>query len=166
MRETSRKPGRPCQTLPYQTLPPLGEQLEFMRLLWAVDHGLQTRSKQMTVRLGITGPQRLVLRIVGRFPGISAGQLSRILHLDPSTLTGILRRMDRAGLLTRQRDPRDGRRVMLSPSAAGRRLDVVTPGTIEAVMREVLRRLPQRKLDATREVLAAIAAALVEEAGR
>lgn len=161
MRETSRKPGRPCQTLP-----PLGGQLEFMRLLWAVDHGLQTRSKQMTVQLGITGPQRLVLRIVGRFPGISAGQLSRILHLDPSTLTGILRRMDRAGLLTRRRDPRDGRRVLLCPSAAGRRLDVVTPGTIEAVMREVLGRLPQRKLDATREVLAAIAAALVEEAGR
>ena len=63
-----------------------------MRLLWAVDHGLQTRSKRMAVGLGITGPQRLVLRIVGRFPGISAGQLSRILHLDPSTLTGILRR--------------------------------------------------------------------------
>jgi DNA-binding MarR family transcriptional regulator len=136
-----------------------------MRLLWAVDHGLQTLSKQMTVRLGITGPQRLVLRIVGRFPGISAGQLSRILHLDPSTLTGILRRMDRAGLLTRRRDPRDRRRVMLGPSATGRRLDVVSPGTIEAVMRDVLARLPRRKLDATREVLAAIAAALVEEAG-
>jgi DNA-binding MarR family transcriptional regulator len=145
-------------------LPSLGEQLEFMRLVWAIDHGLQTRSKRMTLRLGITGPQRLVLRIVGRFPGISAGQLSRILHLDPSTLTGIVRRMEHAGLLTRRRDPRDGRRVMLGLSAAGRRLDVMTPGTIEAVMRDVLGRFPRRKLDAAREVLAAIADALGERA--
>jgi DNA-binding MarR family transcriptional regulator len=144
-------------------LPSLGEQLEFMRLLWAIDHGLQTRSKRMTVRVGVTGPQRLVLRIVGRFPGVSAAQLSRVLHLDPSTLTGILRRMEQAGLMTRRRDPRDGRRVMLGLSAAGRRLDVVTPGTIEAVMGDVLGRLPRRKLDATREVLTAIADALGQE---
>ena len=76
-------------------MPPLGEQLEFMRLLWAIDHGLQTRSKRMAAALGVTGPQRLVIRIVGRFPGVSAGQLARILHLDPSTLTGILRRLER-----------------------------------------------------------------------
>jgi MarR family transcriptional regulator, organic hydroperoxide resistance regulator len=158
VREASRTPERPGRALP-----PLGEQLEFMRLLWAIDHGLQTRSKRMTAQLGVTGPQRLVLRIVGRFPGISAGQLSRILHLDPSTLTGILRRMEHAGLLTRRRDPRDGRRVVLGLSIAGRRLDVMTAGTIEAVMRDVLGRLPRRKLDATREVLAAIADALGEE---
>jgi DNA-binding MarR family transcriptional regulator len=134
-----------------------------MKLLWAIDHGLQTRSKRMASRLGITGPQRLVLRIVGRFPGVSAGQLSRILHLDPSTLTGVLRRLERSGLVARRRDPRDGRRVMLGLSAAGRRLNVSTPGTIESVMREVLRKLPRRKMEVTREVLAAIATALAEE---
>ena len=52
---------------------------------------------------------------------------------------------------------------MLGLTAAGRRLDVVAPGTIEAVMRDVLEKLPRRKLDATREVLAAIAGALGEE---
>jgi DNA-binding MarR family transcriptional regulator len=134
-----------------------------MKLLWAIDHGLQTRSKRMASRLGITGPQRLVLRIVGRFPGVSAGQLSRILHLDPSTLTGVLRRLERSGLVARRRDPRDGRRVMLGLSAAGRRLNVSTPGTIESVMREVLGKLPRRKIEMTREVLATIATALAEE---
>ena len=74
-----------------------------MRLLWAVDHGLQRRSKRMAATLGVTGPQRLVIRIVGRFPGISAGRLASILHLHPSTLTGILRRLERGGC------SRDGR---------------------------------------------------------
>lgn len=136
---------------------PLGEQLEFMRLLWAIDHRLQTHSKKMASTLGVTGPQRLVIRIVGRFPGVSAGQLAWTLHLDPSTLTGILRRLERAGLLTRRRDPRDRRRAVLGLSAAGRRLDVTTGGTIESVMDQVLDRLPRRKLQVARAVLGAIA---------
>jgi DNA-binding MarR family transcriptional regulator len=143
--------------------PGLGEILEFMRLLWAVDHALQTRSKRMAATLGVTGPQRFVIRIVGRFPGISAGQLAEILHLHPSTLTGILRRLERAGLLTRRRDRRDGRRAMLGLSAAGRRLETRTGGTIEAVMQAVLAKLPRREVRFTREVLSALAGGLSEK---
>ena len=43
----------------------LGRVLEFMRVLWAVDHALQSTSKWMEVRLGVTGPQRLVIRMIG-----------------------------------------------------------------------------------------------------
>lgn len=145
-----------------EAVPPLGPALEFMRLLWAIDHGLQTRSKRMAAALGITGPQRLVIRIVGRFPGVSAGQLARILHLDPSTLTGILRRLERTRLLTRRRDPRDGRRALLRLSTAGRRLDVMTAGTIESVMHQILVKLPRHKVRVTGEVLAALAKGLEE----
>ena len=146
-----------------EALPPLGEPLEFMRLLWAIDHGLQMRSKRMAATLGVTGPQRLVIRIVGRFPGVSAGQLAGILHLHPSTLTGVLKRLERAGLLARRRDPRDARRAVLGLSAAGRRLDVMTAGTIESVMHEVLAKLPRHKVRFTREVLAALARRLEED---
>ena len=44
--------------------------LDFMRLLWSVEHGLQSTSKRMEATLGITGPQRLVLRIVTARPGL------------------------------------------------------------------------------------------------
>lgn len=141
-------------------LPPLGETLEFMRLLWAIDHGLQRQSKRMATTLGVTGPQRLVIRIAGRFPEISAGQLAEILHLHPSTLTGILRRLERGGLLTRRRDPRDGRRAALGLSPKGRRLDVGVSGTIESVMQSVLSTLPAAKIHAVRGVLAALAEGL------
>ena len=79
----------------------LGPVLEFMKQLWAVDHGLQTISKRLESQHGITGPQRLVVRIVGRTPGISAGALAQILRMHPSTLTGILRRLETRGILTR-----------------------------------------------------------------
>src|SRR5580692_8111883 len=81
--------------------------LDFMRLLWSVEHGLQRMSKRMESQLGITGPQRLVLRVVGKFPGLSAGELAHIVRLHPSTITGILQRLVAKGFLARQRDPGD-----------------------------------------------------------
>ena len=87
--------------------------LDFMRLLWSVEHGLQRMSKRMESELGITGPQRLVLRVVGQFPGLSAGELAHIVRLHPSTITGILQRLVARGLLERERDPSDSRRARL-----------------------------------------------------
>src|SRR6185503_3710439 len=87
--------------------------LELMRVIWALDHALQSRSKAMARTLGVTGPQRFVLRVVERHPGISSGALAEYLHLHPSTLTGVLQRLDDRGLLERRRDPEDARRVLL-----------------------------------------------------
>jgi len=94
--------------------------LDFMRLLWSVEHGLERISKRMGRELGITGPQRLVLRIIGQFPDISAGDLAHVVRLHPSTMTGILQRLVTRGLIERRRDPEDSRRarLRLRPSAA------------------------------------------------
>lgn len=131
-----------------------------MRLLWAVDHALQTRSKQMLGVLGITGPQRLVIRIVGRFPGIPAGRLAEVLHMHPSTLSGILARLERQSVIRRRSDPRDRRRSLLGLTPKGKKLDEQTAGTVEAAVRAVFSELPRRKLEVAGEVLAALAASL------
>jgi DNA-binding MarR family transcriptional regulator len=116
----------------------LGSVLDFMRTLWALDHALQSASKRMETRYGVTAPQRLVVRIVGRFPGISAGEVAEILHLHPSTLTGVLKRLEARGVVTRTSDPADGRRALLSLTASGRRIDALRSGTVEATVRRVL----------------------------
>src|SRR5690606_39485163 len=72
----------------------LGKVLEFMRLLWAVDHGLHTLSKRMESRLGVTAPQRLVMRLGGRFPDSSSVHIAGLLSIHPSTLTGGLKRLE------------------------------------------------------------------------
>lgn len=141
----------------------LGDVLDFMRLLWAVDHGLQSMSKRMEAKMGVTGPQRLVIRIVGRYPGISAGQLAEILELHPSTLTGVLRRLQERGIVERKTDPKDGRRALFDLTARGKELDAMRVGTVEAVVRATLKSVPKRKLEATQEVLAALAEALQPE---
>src|ERR1051325_8901008 len=121
---------------------PLGAVLDFMRLLWAVDHSLQSASKRMEAAYGITGPQRLVVRIVGRFPGIAAGRVAEILHVHPSTLTGILKRLEQRQILQRRPDPRDARRALFALTPKGKKLDTVRTGMVEQAVRRVLARDP------------------------
>lgn len=135
-----------------------------MRLLWGLDHRLQKTSKRMEAVLGVTSPQRLVLRIVGKRPGISAGSIATTLHLDPSTLTGILQRLQTRGFLERKPDPEDARRALFRLTAKGKRVDVARKETVEAAVRAALSRLPAGKIDAAKEVLAALAESLDRDA--
>ena len=136
---------------------PVGDAIDFLRLIWAVDHALQRRSKSMAATLGITGPQRLVIRIIGRFPSIHARQLADILHLHPSSLTAVLKRLERRDLVRRCPDERDRRRWLLGLTRQGQALNRETPGTIEAAVQRVLKTTTRDDLDATRAVLGKLA---------
>jgi MarR family transcriptional regulator, organic hydroperoxide resistance regulator len=128
-----------------------------MRLLWALVHSLDKTSKRMQVRLGVTGPQRLVLRVVGLFPGLSAGQLATILHVHPSTLTGVLSRLANQHLLSRTADVADRRRAVLHLTRRGARVNRATSGTVEAAVGRALRQMSRRDRAVARRVLAVMA---------
>ena len=136
---------------------PVGNAIDFLRLLWAVDHALQRRSKAMAATLGMTGPQRLVIRIIGRFPSIHARQLADILHLHPSSLTALLKRLERRDLVRRWPDERDRRRWLLGLTRQGQALNRETPGTISAAVQRVLKTTTRDNLDSTRAVLSQLA---------
>jgi MarR family transcriptional regulator, organic hydroperoxide resistance regulator len=131
----------------------LPDVLQFMQLLWAVVHGLERTSKRMTSEIGVTGPQRLVLRVVGLFPGLSAGDLASVLHVHPSTLTGVIQRLVAQRLLARGDDPRDRRRAVLELTRRGARANAVQPGTVEAVIARALEDISDRERLATQRVL-------------
>lgn len=118
--------------------PPMTKQLELMRKIWALDHAMRHLSRTMESTLGLTGPQRLVVRVVGQRPGIGAGDLAELLHIEASTLTAHLTRLEEAGLLERQASPTDARRTLVQLTPKGRRLDVATPGTVEAAIDHTL----------------------------
>ena len=127
--------------------------LEFLQCLSRTSHALERRSRRMEKTIGLTAPQRLVLRFLGRFPGVTAGQLARSLHVDPGTLSASLRRLEARGLLERRRDPADTRRVTLGLTAEGRALDVARTGTVEAAADALLAATSARDLSATVRVL-------------
>ena len=119
----------------------LDATLDFMRLLWSIEHGLQKRSKRLKAEAGITGPQRLVLRLVSRFPAISAGDLARLIRLHPSTVTGILQRLvEGEAAPPGASSAQDNRRVHLWPTARAKWYAQLSSGTVEVTVRRVLRR--------------------------
>ena len=138
-------------------LPPT---LRFMQVLWALVHGLERASKRMRGEVGITGPQRLVLRIVGLSPGTSAGELAATLRVHPSTLTGVLKRLERQRLLTRLADPCDGRRAVLRLTPRGRRANAIRAGTVEAAVAAALTASLPRDREAARRLIESIASRL------
>ncbi len=153
-------PTMPRHDSPPDETHPLDSTLDFMRLLWSIEHGLQRRSKAMEAERGITGPQRLVLRVVGRFPDLSAGELAQVLRLHPSTVTGILQRLVSRGLLSRTRDPGDSRRARLRLKAKAVRHTKSSEGTVEEAVAQALTRASASDVVAARRVLTAIGNAL------
>jgi DNA-binding MarR family transcriptional regulator len=151
---TVRKGGVVSRKQRSSNSPTSGAALDFMSALWALDHALRSRSKGMSREVGVTGPQRLVLRLAGKAPGISAGELAEALHVHPSTLTGVLARLGKRRLLVRRRDPRDARRAVLHLTERGLRIDKMRTGTVEAAVLRVLSSLDERDVAAARRVLA------------
>lgn len=139
---------------------PLPDVLMFMQSLWAVAHRLETTSKRMGRRLGVTGPQRLALRVVGLYPGLSAGALAAVLHVHPSTLTGVLRRLEAQGLVKRRGDPLDRRRAMLHLTPLGARVNAMRRGTVESAVAKVVTEASDGDLRSTSWVLDRLAALL------
>ena len=131
--------------------------LDFMRLLWSIEHGLQKMSKRMETELGITGPQRLTLRVVGQFPGLSAGELAHIVRLHPSTITGILHRLVERGLLERERDPVDSRRTRLRLNPRAMVYTRTASGTVEKAVTQALKQTGAANVRAARTVLTELA---------
>jgi DNA-binding MarR family transcriptional regulator len=70
-----------------EKLQPAGETLQFMQRMWDFVHALDVRSKRMSTTIGVTGPQRLVIRLVGQKPGQTATDIASMLGKHPSTLT-------------------------------------------------------------------------------
>ena len=120
---------------------PQGETLQFMQRLWTLTHALEVRSKKMAKTLGVTGPQRLVIRLLGQTPGLGARDIAKTLGLHPSTLTGILARLEKQGMLRREVDGADRRRARFELTAAGKRIDKERKGTVEAAVRRALTRV-------------------------
>jgi MarR family transcriptional regulator, organic hydroperoxide resistance regulator len=72
--------------------------------------------------LGLTYPQYLVMLVLWEGDGLTVGQVGERLALDSGTLTPLLKRLESAGLVQRQRDTADERRVLLQLTPAGRTL--------------------------------------------
>ncbi|GAA1566956.1 MULTISPECIES: MarR family winged helix-turn-helix transcriptional regulator [Kribbella] len=72
--------------------------------------------------MGLTHPQYLVMLALWEFEPVSVKDLSGMLQLEPATLSPLLKRLESAGLLRRDRDTRDERSLAVALTDKGRAL--------------------------------------------
>ena len=83
--------------------------------------------------LGLTYPQYLVMLVLWQEDGLTVRALGEQLHLNSGTLTPMLKRMEQAGLVRRNRDKKDERLVRTELTAAGRDLRPQAVGIPDAI---------------------------------
>ena len=99
--------------------------------------------KPLLEALGLTYPQYLVMLVLWEHNGLTVSALGERLSLDSGTLTPLLKRMEQAGLLARQRCVDDERRVQVVLSAAGSALQTRAATVPACVVAQTGCKLPE-----------------------
>ena len=114
----------------------VGRQLSFA--LYGASSRVIRLHRPLLDPLGLTYPQFLVMLALYENAPRTVGELGRQLGMDNGTLTPLLKRLQSAGLVTRTRDEKDERRVLIDLTEAGealRETAVAIPEKIETACR-------------------------------
>ena len=95
--------------------------------------------KPLLDRLGLTYPQYLVLTALLEGDGQTVSEIAARLWLEPSTVTPLLKRLEAAKLVTRNRNPKDERQVNVNLTAKGRKLRMEAQCLTDQLLRSGLK---------------------------
>jgi DNA-binding MarR family transcriptional regulator len=101
---------------------PLALEEQVCFALSVAARGIVAVYKPILEPLGLTHPQYLVMLALWQHEPVSVRALSGLLQLDPGTLSPLLKRLEGAGLLRRQRQPLDERTLAVTLTDRGRAL--------------------------------------------
>ena len=120
---------------------------ETMQSLRRIFKAIQDYSQEVSGSFGITGPQLWALKIVSQHPDLALGELSRKMYLHPSTVTGVIDRLEGKGYVVRDRDLADRRVVKVKLTPAGQDLAAKAPNPIQGKMIYGLMKLSENELN-------------------
>ncbi|MFT5643728.1 MAG: DNA-binding MarR family transcriptional regulator [Janthinobacterium sp.] len=109
------------------------------RIAQCVEH----HSKRLATTHGITSPQLVALLAIARLGPSILNAIGREIHLSPSTVVGIVDRLEEKQLVRRERDTRDRRKVYVSVSAVGQNLVDNAPSALPQGFPNALSALPE-----------------------
>jgi homoprotocatechuate degradation regulator HpaR len=95
---------------------------------------------------GLSDQQWRVLRVLGEHGTVETGRVAREAYILGPSLTGVLTRMERDGLIRRERDPADQRRTVVEATPKGARLVERLSSAIEAHYQWLEKSLGKQKL--------------------
>lgn len=117
--------------------------LRILRALRRITRAIALYSKQLAACSHITAPQLVCLHTVIANGPLTATAISREIHVSPSTVVGILDRLEEKGLITRERGRVDRRIVFVTATEAGRKLATDAPSPLQKTLADALNELPE-----------------------
>ncbi len=125
---------------------------------------LEDYSRSVEKRFDLTGPQLWALWELGRIRPCALRDLAEKLRLDSSTVVGVVSRLVAKGLVVRQQDPEDGRRISLTPSVKGEAILAAAPHPAQGHLLAGLEGMDRETVEQLRDALAILVQVL--ETGR
>jgi homoprotocatechuate degradation regulator HpaR len=101
------------------------------RLLLQAREAVMAHTRPSLREHGLSDQQWRVLRVLGEHGTVETGRVAREAFILGPSLTGVLARMERDGLVKRRRDPQDQRRTVVEATARGLKLVDKLSRTIE-----------------------------------
>ena len=108
--------------MPKPTSEPLPLDAQLCFSLYSTTIAINRLYKPMLDSLGVTYPQYLVLGTLWEADGQTIGAIADRLALEPSTITPLMKRLEAAGFVSRQRNPQDERQVQVFLTHKGKAL--------------------------------------------
>ncbi|MDB5705845.1 MAG: penicillinase repressor family protein [Sphingomonas bacterium] len=130
-------------TTPDTTSEPLPLDAQLCFSLYSTTIAINRLYKPMLDSLGVTYPQYLVLSTLWEGDGQTITAIADRLALEPSTITPLMKRLEAAGFVSRQRNPQDERQVQVFLTAKGRGLRTRTPCLTDALLENSKLSVPQ-----------------------
>ena len=100
-------------------------------------------SRRLAAEHQVTAPQLMCLMAVGERDSITSVDIAKRVHLSPSTIVGVVDRLEAKGLVQRERSREDRREVAITATDAGRRLVARTPFPLHHSLGRALARVPE-----------------------
>src|SRR3982751_1060484 len=116
------------------------------RLLLQARESLMTHTRPSLREHGLSDQQWRVLRVLGEHGTVETGRVAREAYILGPSLTGVLARMERDGLVRRERDPQDQRRTVVEATAKGRKMVEGLSHTVETHYQWLEQSLGRQKL--------------------
>ena len=137
----------------FQQVPTTRYDLRVLQALRQIIRAVDLHSRQLLRQHKITGPQLIILLTVEKYELVTVSALAGHIHLSPSTVIGILDRLETKGFIRRERDPRDRRLVQVSLTEQGKVLASNAPSPLQGTLAEAMDKLPETELLVIAETL-------------
>lgn len=125
------------------TLPPVRNDLRILKALRQIIRAIDIHSRKLVTNHKITVPQLVCLLTIIENESITVTEIGQKVYLSASTVIGILDRLEKNGLIQRERDTKDRRLVNVIATPKGYKVAATAPSPLQETFAKAIKDLPE-----------------------